>query len=160
MQYFSLRKLRAIGQFQLRRVACAESAAEELQRAVTEAGGKAVKLAVSGACHCPFMDAASGSAAQYLMRQPLGSLKIPLYANVTANVYDNPKELLAKHINHPVLWQKTIENMVSDGFGTFIEVGPGKTLSGLIKKINADVHVYSVSDIESLENTVEELRNV
>jgi len=65
--------------------------------------------------------------------------------------------LLTKQVNNPVLWQKTIENMIKDGFDTFIEVGPGKTLSGLMKKINPDVRVYNVSDVPSLENTAEEL---
>jgi [acyl-carrier-protein] S-malonyltransferase len=139
-------------------VACAESTAEALQEAVKENGGKAIKLAVSGAFHSPFMDAASESVAGYLVKESLGALEVPVYANTTAREYDMAKELLAKQINHPVLWQKTIENMIADGFDTFIEVGPGKTLSGLIKKINTDVTVFNVSDLESLEKTVNGLR--
>ena len=138
-------------------VACAESTAEKLQEAVAENGGKAIKLAVSGAFHSPFMDAASDSVAKYLEKETLGTIEIPLYANTTAQEYDAAKELLAEQINHPVLWQKTIENMVDDGFDTFIEVGPGKTLSGLIKKINPEVTVHNVSDLQSLEKTVSEL---
>jgi len=139
-------------------VACAESTAEELQKAVSERGGKAIKLAVSGAFHSPFMDAASESAEKYLEKETLGEMRIPLYSNIAAQVYDAPKELLAEQINNPVLWQQTIENMIKDGFDTFIEVGPGKTLSGLIKKINPDVRIYNVSDIPSLEKTIEELK--
>jgi len=140
-------------------VACAESSAEELQDAVKENGGKTIKLAVSGAFHSPFMDAASESVAGYLVKERLNRFEIPIYSNTTAQVYDIDitKELLAKQINHPVLWQKTIENMIDDGFDTFIEVGPGKTLSGLIKKINPDVTVHNVSDLQSLEKTVNEL---
>jgi len=132
-------------------VACAESTAEKLQQAVTENGGKAIKLAVSGAFHSPFMDAASNSVAEYLANENLDKMQIPLYSNTTAMEYDAPKELLAKQINHPVLWQKTIENMISDGYDIFIEVGPGKTLTGLIRKINPDVKTYNVSDVPSLE---------
>jgi len=95
----------------------------------------------------------------YLENEPMGAARIPLYANATARIYDDPKALLARQVNSPVLWQKTIENMIADGFDTFIEVGPGKTLSGLIKKINADVQIFNVSDIESLERTAEELKH-
>ena len=141
-------------------VACAESTAEKLQEAVKENGGKSIKLAVSGAFHSPFMNAASDSVAGYLEKEKLGNIEIPIYANTTAKdyvEYDDTKELLAKQINHPVLWQKTIENMINDGFDIFIEVGPGKTLSGLIKKINPDITVHNVSDLQSLEKTVDEL---
>jgi len=140
-------------------VACADSTAEELQQAVAEKGGKAIKLAVSGAFHSPFMDAASESIAEYLENETLGEMQIPLYSNIAAQVYDVPKELLAEQINNPVLWQQTVENMISDGYDTFIEVGPGKTLSGLIKKINPDARIFNVSDIPSLENTAKELEN-
>jgi len=140
-------------------VACADTSADELVKAVTEHGGKPIKLATSGAFHSPFMDAASESVAKYLENETLHEIKMPLYSNVTAETYNSPKELLAKQINHPVKWQKTTENMVRDGFDTFIEVGPGKTLSGLLKKINPDVRVLNVSDIPSLEKTIEELNN-
>jgi len=144
-------------------VACAESSAEELENAVKESGGKSIKLAVSGAFHSKFMNDASTSVAEYLGNNELGTTQVPIYSNATAQRYDKsnatPKELLAKQINHPVLWQKTIENMIIDGFDTFIEVGPGKTLSGLIKKINSDVRVFNVSDIPSLESTVKEINN-
>ena len=138
-------------------VACAEEATDELQKHVATAGGKAVRLAVSGAFHSPFMNAASENLLLYLEKEAWGTPRIPLYANMTARVYDNPTELLAKQINHPVLWQKTIENMILDGFDIFIEVGPGKTLSGLIKKIDIKVRAYNVSDLASLENTVQDL---
>jgi len=140
-------------------VACAESTAEELQKKVTEHGGKAVKLATSGAFHSVFMDDASIRVSAYLSSVKLNDTLIPLYSNVTAKLYVDPGELLSKQVNHPVLWQKTIENMIGDGFNTFIEVGPGKTLSGLIKKINPDVFIYNVSDVQSLEKTVEGLKN-
>jgi len=144
-------------------VACAESTAEKLERTIIENGGKPIKLTVSGAFHSPLMNDASKSVAEYLSNQNLEEPQIPLYSNTTAMTYGNsnasPKELLAKQVNHPVLWQKTIENMVKDGFNIFIEAGPGKTLSGLIKKINPDVRVFNVSDIPSLENTTKELKH-
>jgi len=140
-------------------VACAASCAERFRQAVSDQGGKALPLPVSGAFHSPLMDAAAESIAAYLENADLGVLRIPLYANFTARVYGDPRELLPRQVNHPVLWQRTIENMISDGFDAFIEVGPGKTLSGLIKKINPGVRIYNVSDMESLENTMKGLQN-
>jgi [acyl-carrier-protein] S-malonyltransferase len=71
-------------------------------------------------------------------------MTIPLYANATGQIYTDARGLLTRQVNSPVLWTQTIENMINDGFGTFIEAGPGKTLCGLIKKINKDVKVYTV----------------
>ena len=140
-------------------VACAEDSAEALKQAVTERGGRALKLAVSGAFHSPMMDAASVAIAQYLADERFGAMRVPLYANATAKVYGDPGALLSRQVNHPVLWQKTIENMISEGFDTFIEVGPGKTLSGLIKNIDSSVRTHGVWDVASLESTVEALEH-
>jgi len=142
-------------------VACAENVSNKLEEAVIEAKGKPIKLAASGAFHSPFMNDASEKAAEYLKKESFKETNIPLYSNYTAKPYAksmlSPDEQMAKQINHPVLWQKTITNMTNDGFDTFVEVGPGKTLSGLIKKIAPDKHIYNVSDIISLDKTVEEL---
>ena len=140
-------------------VACANEEAESLQKLVQEKGGKALKLTVSGAFHSPFMNSASEAIEEYLSGQTLKEMNVPLYANATAEVYNDPKSLLTRQINNPVLWQKTIENMINDGFDTFIEVGAGKTLAGLIKKINSDVLVFNVNDCSSLEKTVSEVKN-
>ncbi|MCL1902881.1 MAG: ACP S-malonyltransferase [Oscillospiraceae bacterium] len=136
-------------------VACAAETEEELQNTVKASGGKAVKLKVSGAFHSPFMNKAAEETLCFLEQNPdllkvNSSTKIPLYSNMTAGVYSDTdaKTLLSGQINNPVLWKKTIENMVSDGFDTFIEVGPGKTLTGLITKINPNVKIYDISTIE------------
>ena len=141
-------------------VACSFDTADELQKSVTQAGGKSIKLSVNGAFHSPFMNDASLKISQYLEMETFGKMRIPVYANVTAEIYDDPKVLLAKQVNHPVLWQKTVENMKRDGFDTFVEVGPGKTLTGLINKIDADIRTYNVCDVQSLENTEGLLKNV
>jgi len=140
-------------------VACAAESAEALKNVVSEAGGRALPLAVSGAFHSPLMDNASDKMAAYLEEEDIHAMNIPIYSNVTAKIYEEPKKLLAEQINHPVLWQKTIENMIADGFDIFIEVGAGKTLSGLIKKINSTVSIYNVSDSKSLETTISEVKN-
>jgi (acyl-carrier-protein) S-malonyltransferase len=135
-------------------VAFALKAEQNLQDTVAQSGGRMIKLAVSGAFHSPFMDEASVEIARYLGPQQSGVMRTAIYSNVTAKIYDNPKELLSKQINSPVRWQQTIENMVSDGFATFIEVGAGKTLSGLIKKIDKTVRVFNVGDTASLADTI------
>ena len=87
--------------------------------------------------------------------------KLPIYANITAECYPQDQheceEILPSQVTHPVLWEKTIRNMVEEGFTTFIEVGPGKTLSGLVKKINKDVTVCRVENKETLEETLRAL---
>jgi [acyl-carrier-protein] S-malonyltransferase len=125
-------------------VAFAEAAYEELNAAVAASRGRAVRLATSGPFHSPFMDSASKLIGGYLDGLTFGNMTIPLYANVTGEVYADPRNLLTRQVNSPVLWTRTIESMIRDGFGTFIEAGPGKTLCGLIKKINKDVKLYTV----------------
>jgi [acyl-carrier-protein] S-malonyltransferase len=140
-------------------VACAETSAKALQDAVAQAGGKTIKLAVSGAFHSPFMNDAAAEIEKYLENIKLEETQIPVYSNVTGKIYENPEKLLPLQVKSPVLWQRSVENMISDGFDTFIEVGPGKTLSGLIRKIDGSVRVFNVSDVSSLENTVREVKN-
>ena len=77
---------------------------------------------------------------------------MPVYSNYTAKPYEGDyKAQLAAQTENPVRWQTIVENLIADGVDTFIEVGPGKTLSGLIKKINGDVAVYNVEDKATLE---------
>lgn len=139
-------------------VACAESAEERLLSRVAELGGKTIKLAVSGAFHSPFMEKAGRVLEDHLATETFGEMSVPLYANVTAKVYDDPLRLISAQVKSPVMWQDTIEHMIADGFDTFIEVGPGKTLAGLIKKINGDVQVLNVYDLQSLGETVSEVK--
>ena len=133
-------------------VATSVENADKLADAVKEEKGRAVKLAVSGAFHSPFMNSASIGLAEYLDGVTLGTPDMPVYSNVTAQPYSGDyKELITKQVINPIQWQKTIENLVAEGVDTFIEVGVGKTLSGLIKKINSDVRVFNVENKETLE---------
>jgi [acyl-carrier-protein] S-malonyltransferase len=140
-------------------VACGEESADALVLAISKIGGKAIPLAVSGAFHSPYMEDAAAKIETYLSAKKFGQMKVPLYSNVTAQIYSDPKMLPALQVKRPVLWQKTIENMIANGIDTYIEVGPGKTLSGLIKKISGEVKVLSVCDLPSLETTLSEVRN-
>lgn len=114
-------------------------------------GGRAVPLAVSAAFHSPFMAEAADGFLPELNSCEIKAPGIPVYSNVNAKPYGENtdiRENLARQIKNPVLWQQTVENMIADGFTDFIEVGPGKTLCGLIKKISKDVNVYSAETEE------------
>ncbi|MGI5891928.1 MAG: ACP S-malonyltransferase [Bacillota bacterium] len=139
-------------------VAGDEAQLTEYADRVAQAGGKAMKLAVNGAFHSPFMQEAAENLVRELDEISFNPPHIPVYSNVTALPYKNGKDLLAKQVISPVLWQKTIENMLADGYDTFIEVGAGKTLGGLIKKISAGLRVFNVEDSKSLQKTLEALK--
>ncbi len=122
---------------------------------IKAAGGRAIPLAVSGGFHSPFMNTAADRLYDHMEKMSFKAPEIPLYSNYTAEIYgDNPAQLLKEQIRNPVRWQKIVENMIENGVDVFVEVGPGKTLSGLISKINKDVRVLGVEDKETLEAAV------
>ena len=110
---------------------------------VKAAGGRAVPLAVSGAFHSPYMDSAAEALADYVQTVAVQEGTCAVYANRTAQPYTvvAARALIASQVNHPVQWVKTIRQMLTDGVDCFVEVGPGKTLSGLVKKITANAQV-------------------
>ena len=124
---------------------------EEFLKEVKEAGGRAVPIKVKGAFHSPFMDDASEKFGEELKKFTLSQPSIPLYSNITGEIYkEDILSQLKSQINHPVRWEKLIRNMISDGIDTFIEIGPGKTLTNMIKKINKDIEAYSVSYLDEI----------
>lgn len=140
-------------------VACGSEAAAALKEAVAERGGKALKLAVSGAFHCPLMEEAAHVLAARLARASFDPARIPVYANLTGEPYgDDPAALLSGQVINPVRWQAVITNMIRDGFDTFVEVGSGKVLSGLMGKIAPGARAFQVSNRQELQNTIAELR--
>lgn len=119
---------------------------------VTEAGGKALPLKVSGGFHSPFMKEAAELMKTELEQLEFNLPRLPVYANLTAYPYEgDPKTLLYMQTKSPVRWQETVENMAADGVETFIEVGAGKTLCGLIKKIIKGARVFSVQEAADIE---------
>ncbi len=136
-----------------------EESVNALMEDVKAEGARAIPLAVAGAFHSPFMAKAAEEFASELTKYALTTPKIPVYSNLTAEPYtDNIAENLENQIKNPVLWQKTIETLISEGFTEFIEVGAGKTLCGLIKKTSKDVNTYSVENAETLKETLAALR--
>ena len=127
---------------------------------IKELGGKCIPLAVSAAFHSPFMNDASAKFGEALKAYSFKAPEIPVYANLNAQPYDPAKiaETMEQQMRSPVRWQTTIENMIAAGFDTFIEVGAGKTLSGLVRKTSADVRIFNVDSAETLEATVKAVK--
>ncbi len=115
---------------------------------VKAAGGRAIPLKVGGAFHSPFMKEAARAFAVELSNAKMEEIKIPLCSNMTAEPYgDNAVELLSNQICNPVQWEKIIRAMIADGVDTFIEIGPGKTLTNMVKKISADVTAVGCMEV-------------
>lgn len=139
-------------------VAASADTIDQVVEAASAQRGRAVKLAVSGAFHSPLMHSAADGLREYLASVSLREERLPVYANLTAGPYgEDKKETMAAQCENPVRWQKTIENMIASGVDTFIEVGVGKTLAGLIKKINPEVTVYQIENKEGLDAAAEAL---
>lgn len=139
-------------------VAASADTIDQVVEAASAQRGRAVKLAVSGAFHSPLMHSAADGLREYLASVSLREERLPVYANLTAEPYGgDKKETMAAQCENSVQWQKTIENMIANGVDTFIEVGVGKTLVGLIKKINPEVTVYQIENKEGLDAAAEAL---
>lgn len=143
-------------------VAGAPDALQTLDVLVKEAGGRAMKVAVSGAFHSPYMAEATCGLAAYIEAGHAPSpLLIPVMANMTAAPYPaDPQaasEVLANQVSHAVRWVDTLHALQDQGIDTFIEVGPGKTLSGLVKRTLSDVRVYSCETAEQVAAIADEL---
>ncbi len=143
-------------------VAGEKAAVEKACEYAKELGAKrAVPLAVSAPFHCEMLKGAGEKLAKELENVTFSDLQIPLITNVTADYVksrDDIKPLLIRQVSSSVLWQKGIERMIADGVDTFIEVGPGKALSGFMKKINKEMTILNVEDMASLEATLTALK--
>ncbi|MGD0887358.1 MAG: ACP S-malonyltransferase [Thermodesulfovibrionales bacterium] len=129
---------------------------EAIKRA-KESGARAVPLAVSVPSHCTLMADASSRLAEELNEIEFKNPAVPLVNNADAiflNAVDSIKASLVRQLNSPLLWEDSIKTVVDSGIEMFIEVGPGKVLSGLIKRIEPSVRVFHVEDIESLDKTL------
>ncbi|EEG74278.1 ACP S-malonyltransferase [[Clostridium] hylemonae] len=136
-------------------------AVEAACAALKEAGAKrAVALNVSGPFHSPMLRDAGNRLAEELEAVELSKLRIPYVTNVTAEkVADiaDTKALLARQVSMPVRWQQCVETMTADKVDTFIEIGPGRTLAGFMRKINRDVEVYNIAEWSDIEKVISEI---
>ena len=111
---------------------------------------RVARLGISIASHSPLMARASAGLSEVMSRLPLRTPQIPVVANVTATAMlsvDDVRQELAHHVERPVNWTRSVAEMVNSGVTTFIEVGPGQVLSGLIRRIDRDVTTLSLSDL-------------
>ncbi|MBC7765636.1 MAG: ACP S-malonyltransferase [Hyphomonadaceae bacterium] len=117
---------------------------------------KYIKLPVSVPAHTSMLAGVAQKIESALNEMDVCQPIMPIMSNVTGEAYkaDELVATVAKQVMRPVLWEKTIRNMIADGFDTFIEVGPGKTLSGLVKKIDSTVTIINIEDAQSLENAI------
>lgn len=114
---------------------------------VKKAGGRTIPLKVKGAFHSPFMEGAAQEFAKELAAATYAKGSVTLYSNMTSEPYtDDIVQLMSKQICSPVKWEQIIRNMAAQGADTFIEIGPGKTLSNMIKRISPEVTVCTVAE--------------
>lgn len=132
-----------------------ESAVQAAAEKLTEAGAKrCVPLKVSGPFHSAMLVGAGEKLAQELENVEIHDIRIPYIANVTADYVtdkEQVKPLLQKQVSSSVKWQQTVERMIADGVDIFVEIGPGKTLSGFMRKINKDMKVINIEKVEDLQ---------
>ncbi len=115
--------------------------------AVKATGGKAIPLKVKGAFHSPFMKEAANAFAEELAKTDIKGGTITLYSNMTAEPYtEDVVGLMSRQICSPVHWEKLIRGMIASGIETFIEIGPGKTLTNMVKKIHTGVKALTVTE--------------
>ena len=122
---------------------------------------RAIPLVVAGAYHSRLMESAKVKVAGALASLPMREPKVPVVSNVSARPAGSvaeAKDLLVRQVTSSVRWSESMQWLVSQGFTRFIELGPGNVLSGLMRRINKDVEMLSVSDVATLEATVGKLR--
>lgn len=134
------------------------SAVEKLK----EAGAKrCLELKTAGPFHTVKLQKASDELRKELENIKIETPKIDVIKNIDAKPYletDDIKEILAKHVISPVKFSDSIKYMMENGVDTFVEIGPGKVLTGFVKKVSKDVKCININDVQSLENALEELR--
>jgi len=130
-------------------------AVEEACKKLAEVGARrTIMLNVAAPFHTAQLAKAKENLAKELEKIEFKSFEIPVIKNIDGTPYsesDEMQQILSNHIVSSVRWKESVEYMIANGVDTFIEIGPGKTLSGFVKKINKDVKVYNVENIETFE---------
>ena len=137
-----------------------KEAVEQASILAKEMGAKKVReLKTAGPFHTEKLTKASEALRKELEKVTINSPKNPVIKNIDGTVYTNQddiKEILAKHVINPVRFSKSLETMLNMGIDTFIEIGPGKTLSGFVKRIGTDkeITILNINNVETLENVI------
>ena len=142
-----------------------EAVAEANEKLLAAGAKRAISLNVSGPFHSAMLKEAGQKLGKVLEQVEIKEPVIPYVANVTAEYVtaeyaagaQGIRELLEKQVSSSVRWQQSVETMLKDGVDTFIEIGPGRTLAGFVKKISRDVKIWNVGTLEDIEKTVEAL---
>src|SRR5208283_2113341 len=136
---------------------------EAMERAKAAGAKRALPLAVSIPSHCKLMHDAGRQLEEALKGVDVKDAGIPFFSNSDAQCICGSaaiKQSLVRQLSHAVLWEDCIKNIVLAGIGSFIEVGPGKVLTGLIKRIETSARLFNVGDTETLNKTVSELQSI
>ncbi len=132
------------------------------EKALSEKGAKRViPLSVSGAFHSPLMEPAKKELKNTIEAVDFEDAQIPLIANVTADYVNSSREIksaLIKQLDSSVRWVETIERFKEDGYEDYVEVGPGRVLKGLMRRIDRSLNAYNVEDEKSLKKTLKKLK--
>jgi [acyl-carrier-protein] S-malonyltransferase len=137
---------------------------EAVTQAVTEAkekGARGIMLPISVPCHCRLLDEAAKKFEENLKGITVNDFTVDVIPNYNPEISyskDNVRNLLAKQLNSPVRWQGTVERMIEMGINTIVEIGPKRTLSSLIKRINGTVKTLNIEDTASLEKTIKVIK--
>jgi [acyl-carrier-protein] S-malonyltransferase len=124
------------------------TACDRLAARAEEAGGRVVRLAVAGAFHTALMEPAQRVMAEAFAAVPMGPARLPVWSNVTARPHGPPaavRELLGRQMVEPVRWEDTLRGLLAEGFDKFYEIGPGRVLAGLLKRVQRKVDVQNVA---------------
>lgn len=141
----------------------AKAVEEAAKIAESEGALKCIFLSMSTPSHTELLFPAAEKLKKELDNITLGHMNIPVISNVTADYIksvEDVKDLLYRQVMKSVLWEQSVRKMVEDGVDHFVEVGPGKTLSSFVRKINRNLKVYHVDDIKSLEETAAALKKI
>ena len=134
---------------------------EEASKALQEAGAKRVlPLNVSGPFHSPLMQPAGEGLKEIFAGMKMSPLKVPYVTNVTAEYVDDiaqTEELLIRQVSSSVRWQQSVEKMIAAGVDTFVEIGPGRTLNGFLRKNDRQVIGYNIRSGDEMQKVWEEL---
>jgi [acyl-carrier-protein] S-malonyltransferase len=129
-------------------VSGSKPACDAVEKLAEAAGARTIRLAVAGAFHTNLMKPADEKLAQALAGLQLRSPRIPVWSNVDARPHSDPAEirqLLIRQVLQPVLWEQIMRNLLADGFDSFYEIGPGRVLAGLLKRVQRKVDCKNVT---------------
>jgi [acyl-carrier-protein] S-malonyltransferase len=123
------------------------TACDAVERLAESGGGRTIRLAVAGAFHTVLMKPADEALARALAEVELRPPRVPVWSNVDAAAHTDPQEirgLLVRQVVEPVLWEKTVRQLLAAGFDRFYEIGPGRVLAGLLKRVQRKTECYNI----------------